>query len=174
MATLRNTSVPADLIQRSIRKFHIVVLPRKSKKQIKQRDARSELLFCLHNQLFLTSSSPNSAKESKGLVESRTNQLTTSACFCRNTGTSLSFSTTSGLAWTSFEKHLSLDWILLWATWTSAMSIISSSSKPSSLAEERIASQTSWNNKEPVSMTMALYQTYLLRPRPEQIPLNKK
>ena len=98
MATLRNTSVPADLIQRSIRKFHIVVVPRKSKKQIKQCDARSELLFCLHNQLFLTSSSPNSATESEGLVESRTNQLTTSACFSRNTGTSLSFSITSGLA----------------------------------------------------------------------------
>ena len=27
MATLRNTSVPADFIQRSIRKFHIVVVP---------------------------------------------------------------------------------------------------------------------------------------------------
>ena len=163
MATQRNTSVHTDLIQRSIRTFHIVVEPRKAKKQIKKCDSRSELLFFLHNKLFLTSSSPNSATESKGLVESRTNQLTTSACFPRNT--SLSFSTTSGLAWTSFEKHLSRDWILLCATWTSPMSIFSSSSTPSSLAEERIASQTSWNNKEQVSLTMALYQTHLLRPR---------
>ena len=35
MATLRNSSVPADLIRGSIRTFHIVVVPRKSKEQIK-------------------------------------------------------------------------------------------------------------------------------------------
>ena len=70
MATLRNTSVPADLIQSSIRKAHIVVETRKpKKKKLKKRDARSDLLFCSHNQLFLTSSSPSSATESEGSVE---------------------------------------------------------------------------------------------------------
>lgn len=51
MATLRNTSVPADHTQHSIRTFHIVVVPGKSKKQIKRRDAHSVVFNVLVTQL---------------------------------------------------------------------------------------------------------------------------
>ena len=72
-------------------------------------------------------------------------QLTTSDSFSRDS--SLSLCTRAGWAWPSLAKQLKRNWTLLCATWTSGMSITSlpssSSRVPSSLADERIASQTS-------------------------------
>lgn len=69
-------------------------------------------------------------------------QLTTSDSFSRDI--SLSLGTRSGWAWTSLAKHLKRNWALLYATWTSGMSITSlpssSSRVPSSLADERMVS----------------------------------